>query len=621
MKAIAWALTGIFLASSIFPQTENTAARKRARLYLQQGNLDQARDLYEQWSDAHPEDTQAYRELINLYRRLGAFTTMEAKIRQRLVSYPNDMQAQMELGETLFLQEKPDSARLAWDRFRARYSNNQTAIRMLVFMFSRLNLEDELVTTVTRAREQFSDPGFMAQDLAKYYQMRRNYSQAVIEYLRLLRARPDRESFIRNKLLLISDEADDPGFLEAQLQNTEPSSPAQTRILAAYYFKTGQFDRAFDVHRSLGWSASGDVNRWLTFADNLRKDQQLPEAVQAYQEILTHVNSRQRQQAGRALLGLAQTFEDQIIPRPKTESLSGFLPGNRFFTTPYLYTVDPTPTSLQNALALYDSILVAMPRSNFTAAAHLRLGEIQLRITHDFDRALVNYRKALDAGPERKDQVFIRLRLGQLYLARGNPEGARAYFQQWKLKNAAFLGPYFLTLFLTGDFDRLEALLDSTLTGMTGAERDYNDMAELQDLLATYFRDGSDNDREALRRWSQAEQLLWQDKPDEALGELDELRNQKTEPALQALILWREADLRRRMNQPKKAITLARELAKTELGDHGWLLLGETLEFNRGNREQALEAYYHILNEWPQSILYEPVRLHIRKLTKDTESS
>ncbi|NOZ74714.1 MAG: tetratricopeptide repeat protein [FCB group bacterium] len=620
MKLISWIFTIGIILTPLFSQTGESAAKKRARLYLQQGDLDRARDLYEQWSATHPTDTQTYRELINIYRRMGDFATMESTVRHRLKTYPNDMQAQMELGEALFLQDKPDSARQAWDRFRIRYGNNQTAIRMLVFTFSRLNLETDLVKTITLAREQFSDPGFMAQDLANYYQLRRDYSHAVDEYLRLLLTRPDREAFIRDKLLLMSDEADNPEFIETRLRNPDQSSPARLRILAAYYFKTGKINQAFEIHRLLGWSSSKDVNRWLSFAENLRKDQRLSDAVKAYQEILAHVNQGKQQQTGRALLGLAQTFEDQIVPHRETESLSGFLPGNRFFTTPYYFRAHPTPESLQNALALYDSILVTMKRSKFTAAAHLRLGEIQFRITRDFDRALANYQSALEAGPGRDETALIRLRLGQLYLARGNPEGARAYFKQWKRKNPAFQSPYFLALFLSGDLDRLESGLDSTLTGMTGAERDFNDMAELQDLLATYYRDGSEEDRKMLKRWSQAEQLLWSDKLNEAAEELAWTRKQPIDSDLQDLLLWREAELRRLMNQSEESMTLAQQLAATEIGDHGWLLLGEVLEFDLGDRKKALEAYYHILNDWPQSILYEPVRLHIRELTQNTES-
>jgi len=610
----------LLLVTPGLSQREANAAKKRARLYLQQGDLDQARNLFEQWLTSHPEDVQAYRELINIYRRQGDYLTMANQIRNRLRDYPNDMQAQMELGEAFYLQEKPDSARQVWDRFRQRYASNQTAIRMLVFTYSRLNLEEDLVETVTEARRTFTDPGFMAQELANYYQLRRDYSHATDEYLRLLRSRRDRESFVRDKLLVMSDEADDPSVIEMRLLNSDSPSPAQQRILAAYYFKTGQIEKAFSIHRDLGWATAKDINRWLSFANNLRKDHRIPEAITAYQAILSHGDLGKRQQTGRALLGLAQTFEDQIIPDQKTMPQSGFLPSNLFFNTPYYFDVNQAPASLQSALALYDSILVTMPQSKFTAAAHLRLGEIQFRITRDFDRAFANYQAALQAGPSRDDEALIRLRLGQLYLAQGNLDGATAYFSRLKNQGDSFMGPYLLTRFLQSELKDLETLLDSTLTGLSGAESEFNDMVELQDILSTYFSQGSDSDREALKRWAQAERLLWADKLNEAADQLAWIRTQWPESALNSLLLWREAELRRLIHQPDQALELAQELTTSDRGDHGWLLIGEIMEFERDDQSEALEAYYHILNDWPQSILYEPVRHHIRELTQETES-
>lgn len=145
-------------------------------------------------------------------------------------------------------------------------------------------------------------------------------------------------------------------------------------------------------------------------------------------------------------------------------------------------------------------------------------------------------------------------------------------------------------------------------------------MVELQDILSTYFSQGSDSDREALKRWAQAERLLWADKLNEAADQLAWIRTQWPESALNSLLLWREAELRRLIHQPDQALELAQELTTSDRGDHGWLLIGEIMEFERDDQSEALEAYYHILNDWPQSILYEPVRHHIRELTQETES-
>ncbi|RMF09778.1 MAG: hypothetical protein D6762_02810, partial [Candidatus Neomarinimicrobiota bacterium] len=85
--------------------------------------------------------------------------------------------------------------------------------------------------------------------------------------------------------------------------------------------------------------------------------------------------------------------------------------------------------------------------------------------------------------------------------------------------------------------------------------------------------------------------------------------------------LWQEATLRRSLGQRNQARELAQALTGTTLGDQGWYLLGSLYEVEDGNPARAREAYFHILNEFPRSLLYEPVRVHIRSLTTSSERS
>ncbi len=56
------------------------------------------------------------------------------------------------------------------------------------------------------------------------------------------------------------------------------------------------------------------------------------------------------------------------------------------------------------------------------------------------------------------------------------------------------------------------------------------------------------------------------------------------------------------------------------LKDKGLALAGEIEERFLGNTENALKHYYRILSECESSLLIEPIRLNIRKLSKRNES-
>ena len=84
--------------------------------------------------------------------------------------------------------------------------------------------------------------------------------------------------------------------------------------------------------------------------------------------------------------------------------------------------------------------------------------------------------------------------------------------------------------------------------------------------------------------------------------------------------ILREALVRLKLNQIPEAEILAEKLTKTKLADKGWVLLGEIQENIKETPEEALNFYYKLLEECPESYLIEPVRLHVRKLKDHLKS-
>ena len=70
----------------------------------------------------------------------------------------------------------------------------------------------------------------------------------------------------------------------------------------------------------------------------------------------------------------------------------------------------------------------------------------------------------------------------------------------------------------------------------------------------------------------------------------------------------------------EKALSVALSIDDSTLKDKGLALAGEIEERFLGNSENALKYYYRLLSESESSLLIEPVRLNIRKLSKLNES-
>ena len=69
-----------------------------------------------------------------------------------------------------------------------------------------------------------------------------------------------------------------------------------------------------------------------------------------------------------------------------------------------------------------------------------------------------------------------------------------------------------------------------------------------------------------------------------------------------------------------KAHKIALTIENSDLKDQSLALAGEINEKFRGDSKSAIKFYNRILSECPNSLLLEPIRVHIRKLSKNLET-
>ena len=74
-----------------------------------------------------------------------------------------------------------------------------------------------------------------------------------------------------------------------------------------------------------------------------------------------------------------------------------------------------------------------------------------------------------------------------------------------------------------------------------------------------------------------------------------------------------------RLNQPELALKTAQAIEKTSLSDRSIIHSGQIYEQIFNDKEKALKYFLRIINEYPLSVFFEPIRYHIRQL-KQTES-
>lgn len=622
MKHLWLLLIIVKLTAQIEVLPEGQAAFVQAMAMEQSGNLDGAIQIYNQILNGDPNNQPAYFQLRNIYSKTGDPATGILLIKNWLKNHPEDLQSELTLGEFYFHNQEQGKALEIWRHFRKTKLTNQTTYRLLFHTYIRFGQTEAMESLVRDGRNQFNEPHFLAIDLANYYQSRQTYDRSLREYLTLIRYQKQYLRYSTDRILLMSDDSTTHALIDSTLLSASAIIPELKTISAGFYYKTGQFQKALDQHKIMGVNNPGDSKRWLVFSENLMKEKQYELSIRAYHYFLQNMTQNNPSILGKTLLGLGQAYENQIIQNQTELQFVKWYPNNDFFQPIRVKTLNILDGPLANTIEHYQSILVLLPPSQPTATVHFRLGEIQSNFLQDMDGAKISYETALASRPNVDLTKKIRTRMGDLLLSTGQYAKAIEYFNQSSTLNNidTYTIRYLNSLLFNRNIKQPLAFLDSTIYSMDPNHQFFNDLMEIHDLITHYYSDGTRDDRLAFESFLQGEALVRQFKIQEAIETFNYINQRHPDALITPLSTLRKALLLLEFDQPESALSAALSIENTSLKDRGLALAGEIEELFLGNPKKALKHYHRILSECKSSLLVEPVRLHIRKLSKPQES-
>ncbi len=614
----------LFAQIEVLP--EGKSAFIQAMAMEQSGNLDGAVQIYNQILYGNPNHQQSYLQLRNIYTKTGDPASAIPLVTKWLKTHPNDLQSSLALGEFYFRNQEEEKALAVWQHFRNTQLNNQTSYRLLLQSYIRFGQTKAMASLVLKGRKQFNEPYFLAIDLANYYQSRQTYDRSLNEYMILIKHQKQYLKYTIDRILLMSDDSTTHVLIDSTLLSASANIPEVKIISAGFYYKTGQFEKALREHKQMGVNNSSDSKRWLDFSQNLLKENQYQLSIEAYHYFLQNMTRNDPSVLGKTLLGLGQAYENQIIQNQTELQFVKWYPNNDFFQFTRIKGPDILDEPLANTLEHYQSILALLPPSNTTATVHFRLGEIQSNILQDVNGAKHSYEKALVSRPNADLRKKIQIRLGDLLLISGQYPEAINYFDQ---QINAVSSPenidgntirYLTSLLFNREIDQPLSFLDSIVYAINPNHPYFNDLMEMHDLITQYYSDGTRDDRLAFESFFQGESLVRQFKIQEAIESFNYINHRHPDALITPLSTLRKALLLLEFDQPEAALMAALSIENSPLKDRGLALAGEIEERFLGNPKKALNHYHRILSECKSSLLVEPVRLHIRKLSKPQES-
>ncbi|RZK33666.1 MAG: tetratricopeptide repeat protein, partial [Hymenobacter sp.] len=241
------------------------------------------------------------------------------------------------------------------------------------------------------------------------------------------------------------------------------------------------------------------------------------------------------------------------------------------------------------------------------------------------DTALTVLDMAIDLG--KTDRSFVdkcKLDKGDIYLLKGEPwESTLLYSQVEKSEKEELLG-YEAKLknaklhYYKGDFTVSKDILD--VLKLATSREIANDAEQLSLLIVD--NTGMDSTEAAMREYAAVDLLLFQNKTDAAVDNLNRMWKKYGEHSLADEILWLRANTYLKQGKTTEALDdlklITSKYSTDILGDDALYMTGKIYEEQIKDKSAAMDAYQKVLAQYPGSIYGADARKRFRALRGDT---
>jgi tetratricopeptide (TPR) repeat protein len=240
------------------------------------------------------------------------------------------------------------------------------------------------------------------------------------------------------------------------------------------------------------------------------------------------------------------------------------------------------------------------------------------------DSAIILINEALKMGQfDKKFQSQTRLNLGDLYLLDNQPwESSLLYSQVEALEKDQILGHEAKLrnaklYYYEGNFKFAQEQLD--VLKLATSREISNDAIQLSVLIQDNVSE--DTTGYALKRYSNVELLIFQNKWEEAKRELEDLFLEYRAKSLKDDILFLEAKIARQFGQYQEAVQKLSQLLQDHsddiLADDAAYQIAQLYDYYLKDRDKAMEYYNKVVTQFPASIYVVEARKKYREMRGD----
>ncbi len=598
-----------------------------AQQYEQQGQIDRALVIYRELVNQDPGQVNYYLRYSSHLFRLKQYAELERIIEQFLKYNPGNDQAIIDQGKLFFSRGDTAQAIQHWENnWKAKNYSNSFTLTLFNSLISlhRYDLAENIIRT---ARKYHHKEDLFAIELANFAWQRGQYIQSASEYLLYGRQNYRNYPYISSQILRFPNDsslfADIDSMVLLELK-TQRESRDLHKLRSDWHFRFGSYQEALNEVFIIEELDNYKGNAILEFAHDLLVIGKFRMTEEIYTKIIE--TPQFRAITPKALLGLADAFEKEMLAGGELSPFDYFYRDNFFFIPDYIFGINAEDHFIRQAFSIYDSVIVSLPKSTYTAEALYRLGELRYRVLQDIDGAAKLYSDAMETGATAKIRDRCIIRLTDLMIARGELNRAIDYAENFMNKSEGsaiekeLAVRRLLALFYLGEIDSV-LVQGKSLMGMLGITDPYfNDVVEFSNFIEAFAGSKSGEDIAAFRDFIKGELLIRQNKLSEAREVLSFLLKNYPDQEIAAAAKFRLLQLELFFREKELAESTLNSILdhQNPLADDALFMMAELAQIRDNDPEYAAKWYEIILEQYPDSFLTDDIRKRLRAIRSST---
>jgi len=610
IRIISVLILGITLIT--FSSTVQAQVQEQIQLaneYLAKGDKKKALDLYRDLAKNDVNTSFIYNNYLNVLLDLGLYDDAQNFLKKISKHDPQNLQFRLDLGLTYVKSGDLTKADKYFKELIGENKGNMQRIKVMSDYFMSRSLPDYGIMALTESRQVLGNPYLFCLDLAMLYRVKGNQDKMVQEYLTYVTQSSANIQYVKNVLQALLTKPEELESLEKLLYEKVQQFPdveVYADLLIWVTMQQKNFYASFIQARAYDKRYKREGEKSMEVAKVALDNEDYDNALKIYRYLIREYPNSQNYLLAR--LGLIKTREERVKKSfpVKKDSVTVLIADYKNFIRQYPDNANALEASKNQAL-LYANYL------------------------DQKDSAILILNKLI-ANPKASQylKAKAKLDLGDIYILKGEPwESSLLYSQVEKTQKENLVG-YEAKLrnaklsYYKGDFRLAQEHLDILKQATT--REIANDALELSMRIKENI--AFDSVGAALKDYAAIELLLYQNKTDDALKKIDDLKQGVstggTSISNQTIlddVYWLEANIRMQRGEFDNSVALLQrildEYGEDILADDAYFLQGEIYERQLGDKDKAMEIYRNFLTKFPGSVYAAEARKRFRQLRGD----